>query len=758
MKASDSTRFGIGTKLIIGLGTLIVISVVIGTLAIMSMLTIQATSDELSREYLPETVLANEVERETLKVMYNIRGYWLTTEAKYYDEAVKQMASNKKALDDLQVLMEKSPKLVKLREALPKALAAYQTYEGLMAGTKSSTDAIVGIREKMDPAAAVFMKNLTDYLEDQQAALDSEIRAGSRSAVLTPRVLKLKLANEVVDYGNALRVANFKTQALRDKAHIEAVMGNFKKIEANIAAMLKVTTKRINIDQLSAISKSAGDYQAALEAFQKNNTDLDALAAQRLVAGDTLGGLAEETSLAAVNTSVSLAAANSSIVSASVASVLIGLIVSLLLGIIVAFILIRSITVPLALVTGLSRKVTAGDFNIDRQKVKSRDELGLLTESFYDMVEGLKAKAALIESIANGVLTNAIPLASDDDGLGRSMQRMQESLNEILTQVNVAVDQMASGSDQVSTAAQSLSQGATEQASSLEEISASANEIHSQSKQNAENAMTATQLAKQASQNAQMGNQQMKDLMALLEKMTKSSEETKTIVKTIDDIAFQVNLLALNANVEAARAGKYGKGFAVVAEEVRNLAVRSATAVNETTRMVEESIRNIQDVNITALKTGDQLNGILGNANKVSDFLEEIAASSQEQARAMGQINGGLDQIDQVTQSNTASAEESASASEELSGQAQQLKVMISRFQLSDEALEKAMARSQATDSRKPHHASAPTGPSKPTPATPAAKKGPSAVAKPASGPKGPTGPKPVPANDIILNDDFDTF
>src|SRR6185369_13623602 len=149
------------------------------------------------------------------------------------------------------------------------------------------------------------------------------------------------------------------------------------------------------------------------------------------------------------------------------------------------------------------------------------------------------------------------------------------------------------------------------------------------------------------------------------------------------------------ANVEAARAGKYGKGFAVVAEEVRNLAVRSAAAVKETTQMVEESIRNIQDVNATASKTGDQLNGILGNANKVADFLEEIAASSQEQARAMGQINGGLDQIDQVTQSNTANAEESASASEELSGQAQQLKVMISRFQLSDRALYEAQARAQ---------------------------------------------------------------
>jgi methyl-accepting chemotaxis protein len=158
--------------------------------------------------------------------------------------------------------------------------------------------------------------------------------------------------------------------------------------------------------------------------------------------------------------------------------------------------------------------------------------------------------------------------------------------------------------------------------------------------------------------------------------------------------------------------------------------------------MVEESIRNIQDVNATAQKTGDQLQGILGNANKVADFLEEIAASSQEQARAMGQINGGLDQIDQVTQSNTASAEESASASEELSGQAQQLKVMVSRFQLSGDAMEKAKARAATTE----HHR--PQGSFGTKPAAP------SLLKKAAAGPVRPQ----APAKDIILNDDFDTF
>lgn len=752
MKTSESTRFGIGTKLIIGLATLIGISAIVGILAITSLFSIQVASDELSHQFLPETVLANEVERETLKVMYNIRGYWLTGEEHYFTDAQKQIEALNGALAGLDALLEKSPRLIKLREALPKAKAARDTYVGLMARTKTATDAIAKSKADAFTSALRFVTEVADYRKSQEDSLAGELRAGSRASVLSPRIDKIAGINEILELGLNIRLEFFRTQANRDVTAVKAVMGNFPKIDQLVASMLKLTKQKVNIDQLNSIRLAASEYQKQVNIWLENNATLDALAAERLTAGDTLSGLAEETSLTAVKTSEELAAANSVIVTGSVVTISIGLALSILLGIVVAFVLIRAITVPLNLVTALSRKVTVGDFAIDRVEVKSRDELGLLTESFYDMVEGLKAKAALVESIANGVLTNTIPLASEEDGLGRSMQRMQESLNEILTQVNVAVEQMASGSDQVSTAAQSLSQGATEQASSLEEISASANEIHSQSKQNAENATTANQLAKQASQSAQSGNQQMKDLMALLEKMTKSSEETKTIVKTIDDIAFQVNLLALNANVEAARAGKYGKGFAVVAEEVRNLAVRSAAAVNETTRMVEENIRNIQDVNANALKTGDQLNGILGNANKVADFLEEIAASSQEQARAMGQINGGLDQIDQVTQSNTAAAEESASASEELSGQAQQLKVMISRFQLSDEALHRAQARSQVKASE--HRRSAPTG-AAPTagPAKAAPRPAAGSLLKKASEPT-----KQAAAKDIILNDDFDTF
>jgi len=291
---------------------------------------------------------------------------------------------------------------------------------------------------------------------------------------------------------------------------------------------------------------------------------------------------------------------------------------------------------------------------------------------------------AAFKLLAEGDLTAEITgdYKGDFDVLKTALNESLRSINQTLSQINIAVDQVAEGAVQVSQASQSLSQGASEQASSLEEITSSTTEIASQTKQNTENALRMNTLARSAQDNATSGNAQMKDLVLAMNDINTSAEEIKKVVKTIDDISFQINLLALNANVEAARAGKYGKGFAVVAEAVRNLAVRSAESVKDTTRMVEEAITNIQRGNELVTSTAGQLDQIVDGASQVSEIAEEVATASREQTQGLDQISLGLNQIDQVTQSNTASAEQSASASEELSSQAQQVKSMLSRFKI----------------------------------------------------------------------------
>ena len=288
------------------------------------------------------------------------------------------------------------------------------------------------------------------------------------------------------------------------------------------------------------------------------------------------------------------------------------------------------------------------------------------------------------EEIANGDLSDPISVDSTDE-LGTAsahFEKMRQNLNHSMTDIHVAADQVAAGSQNVSQASVSLSQGAAEQASSVEELSASISEISSQTASNAENAEKANTLTVQASQQASVGDADMKDMLAAMEDINTSSANISKIIKVIDEIAFQTNILALNAAVEAARAGQHGKGFAVVAEEVRNLAARSAKAAKETTELIEDSISKVESGRQIAGKTAESLQTIMTNVTEVADIVGSIAKASSEQKMALEQIDQGVLQVSQVVQANSATSEESASASEELSAQASRLKETAGRFKL----------------------------------------------------------------------------
>ncbi len=371
--------------------------------------------------------------------------------------------------------------------------------------------------------------------------------------------------------------------------------------------------------------------------------------------------------------------------------ILISSIVIIIMAAIVALLFSKSLINPIGLLTKGSELLAIGDIElkgVDEKKmasvVKRKDELGDIGKAFKSLVEYMREKAGAAENIADGNLDVEVNVSSDDDRLGNAFKSMVFSLNEVFGKITMAVEQLKAGAGQVSQASQSLSQGATEQASSVEEIASSLTEINSQSRQNAGNADEASKLSKESVGKASEGNSEIEILSQAMQEIAASSEETKKVVKVIDDIAFQINLLALNANVEAARAGKYGKGFAVVADEVRNLAVRSAEASKESAAMVEESIKSIERGAQSTDKSAKNLSEIVEGITKVSSVLDEIALASKEQAEGVEQVNEGIEQINQVTQSNTASSEETAAAAEELSSQADELNALLSRFQLKE--------------------------------------------------------------------------
>ena len=250
---------------------------------------------------------------------------------------------------------------------------------------------------------------------------------------------------------------------------------------------------------------------------------------------------------------------------------------------------------------------------------------------------------------------------------------------EVVSQgITAGTDHVASAAGQLSTASQRLAEGSSDQAAAIEETSSSMEEMSSMTNQNATHSEQARAMMDDATQIVEKVNKKMDAMAAAIEAITKSNEETGKIIKTIDEIAFQTNLLALNAAVEAARAGEAGAGFAVVADEVRSLALRAANAAKETSNLIEDTIKAVNNGNEITRATRESFKENMAITGIVGELVAEIAAASNEQASGIEQVNRVVTEMEKVTQQNAAGAEASASAVEEVIVQTDRMKVYVS--------------------------------------------------------------------------------
>jgi methyl-accepting chemotaxis protein len=337
----------------------------------------------------------------------------------------------------------------------------------------------------------------------------------------------------------------------------------------------------------------------------------------------------------------------------------------IVLAIIIGFFLSQVISKPINQLAAAAEKIAVGDMSAQIE-ANSRDEIGLLLQSFKKMTGAMNQVTDVATQIAAGNLTVHIEERSAQDRLMQAMSKMVTSLTEIVTNIQGVANQVVSGSEELSASAEELSQGATEQSSSVEEVSSSMEEMASNIKQNSDNSQQTEKIAVKAAEDGKEGG-------AAVSETVNAMKEIASKISIIEEIARQTNLLALNAAIEAARAGEHGKGFAVVASEVRKLAERSQEAAGEINELAANSVR-------VAEKAGSMLTKIVPDIRKTADLVQEINAASNEQSSGAEQINRAIQQLDQVIQQNASAAEEMASTSEELLGQAEQLITTVSFF------------------------------------------------------------------------------
>jgi aerotaxis receptor len=307
--------------------------------------------------------------------------------------------------------------------------------------------------------------------------------------------------------------------------------------------------------------------------------------------------------------------------------------------------LARAIVVPLRRAVRSANRIAAGNL-VTIENSTRNNEIGALIRALGQMTMNMRATVA---DVRNGLAT-----------------------------MKNATTGIAAGADELSSRTDS-------QASHLQRTSTSMEEISTTVKNNAESARQAKQVAHTANVAAESGGKVVGEVISTMAGITESSRRIGEIIGVIDSIAFQTNLLALNAAVEAARAGEHGRGFAVVASEVRNLAQRSAQSAREIKALISESAAKVSNGSVLVNSAGKSIDDIVLQVRRVTELVSHIAQASSEQSSGIGQVNGGVTQLDEMTQANMALVEESTAAAMRLNEQTARVAEAISVFKLSNE-------------------------------------------------------------------------
>ena len=342
---------------------------------------------------------------------------------------------------------------------------------------------------------------------------------------------------------------------------------------------------------------------------------------------------------------------------------------------------------PLRAVEDAAKELTEGNLH-STLEYHSEDEIGSLAHSMRKSIRILGSyvddidRAMKLFAEGNFDVQPEVEWKGDFVGILNSFMMFEESMAETIKDIQNVSNDVSSSAEQVASSSNDLADGATNQAAVVEELTATVAGVSEQVEKNSQSAKEISGRVDELGNAIAESNGKMHEMVASMNEINEASREIDKIIATINQIASQTNLLALNASIEAARAGEAGKGFAVVANQVNQLADQSAQAAKESAALIETSVKAVEKGMVIAGETATQLEGVAENSKVITEEVTNIAETLETQTAEIQQINEGIEQINDVVQTNSATSEECAAASHEMSNEAENLREMIRRFKV----------------------------------------------------------------------------